>query len=252
MATLWRYDLVLLGLTKYRNIDTDPLFALVRALLHFDGTNGSTAFFDQKSNTWAATGNAQLSTTKFKWGISSLALDGNNDGISATASQLALGNGDYCVEFWLSSTGVSISGFSSCMLDYRTSEPSDTLLIDLTTGGIDSGADVYINGATRTSNTVKITGNPAWRHIAAYRGNGVTRLAVGGIITSPAGYISSSSYTQTKCNLGMRFTPVSGDLRSVNGFIDDFRITTGSVGSGAARYGASNFTPPTAPFPNSA
>lgn len=228
----------------------DPLFGLVVALLHFQGSGGSTTFTDQKSNTWAATGNAQISTANFKWGASSLLLDGNNDGISSTASQLALGNGDYCIEFWLSSTGANATGFTQQLVDYRTAEPTDSVMIELNSGAIDSGADVYINGSVRTSNSTRIVGHTDWKHIAVYRSSGVTLLAVGGVITL-AGYTSSSNYTQTKCNLGMRFAAVSGDLRSVNGYIDDLRITVGPVGSGAARYGPSNFTPPTAQFPDS-
>lgn len=243
---------MLLGLTKYRNIAHDPLFSLVRALLPFDGgINGTPVFIDVIGNIWTAlVGTPVLSTTRSKWGTSSLFLNGNSQGIVATNARLALGNGDYCIECWLWSAGLGISQFTQKLVDYRSAEPQDTPEIELEPGEVDSAGAVYINGAVRVTGNVKIIGRTIWQHIAVYRSSGITRFATGGMLSSSS-YNSSSNYTQTKCNMGSQFIATSGDWRSINGYISDFRITAGAVGSGAARYGASNFTPPTAPFPTS-
>lgn len=48
-------------------------------LLHCNGTNNSTAITDEFGNTWAAVGDAKISTAQSKWGGASLLLDGTGD-----------------------------------------------------------------------------------------------------------------------------------------------------------------------------
>ncbi|MGE3298622.1 MAG: phage tail protein, partial [Porticoccaceae bacterium] len=73
----------------------DPYWNNVVALLHMDGTNGSTTFTDQKGHTFTATGNAQISTAQSKFGGASALFDGTGDLVSsADHADWALGAGD--------------------------------------------------------------------------------------------------------------------------------------------------------------
>ncbi|MGE3429317.1 MAG: phage tail protein, partial [Hyphomicrobiaceae bacterium] len=73
----------------------DEYWNNVIALLHMDGTNGSTTFTDQKGHTFTATGNAQISTAQSKFGGASALFDGTGDLVSsADHADWALGAGD--------------------------------------------------------------------------------------------------------------------------------------------------------------
>lgn len=62
------------------------------ALLNFEGADASTTFIDDFGNTWSAVGNAQIDTAQFKFGASSLLLDGTGD--EATCTNITSLGGD--------------------------------------------------------------------------------------------------------------------------------------------------------------
>jgi hypothetical protein len=95
------------GLTRYRT-GGDPNFGSVVALLHFDGTNGSTTFTDQKGNTWTAVSGAKISTAQSKFGGASLLLNGSSD--YATVPNFAgldFGSGNFTIEGWVRPANVT-------------------------------------------------------------------------------------------------------------------------------------------------
>jgi hypothetical protein len=69
------------------------------ALLNFNGTDASTTMLDDFGNTWTANGNAQLDTAQFKFGSSSLLLDGTGDYITST-NFTTLGDGSWEMSCW--------------------------------------------------------------------------------------------------------------------------------------------------------
>jgi hypothetical protein len=101
-----------------------------------------------------------------------------------------------------------------------------------------SGANIcyYTNvGFQITGSTLSIN---TWYFIAVTRSSTSTKLFVNGT-QSGSTYTDSTNYTSSS-------NPLVGALfdgYSLNGYIDDFRIT-----KGYARY-TSNFTPPTSAFP---
>lgn len=89
---------------------TDPYWSDVVALIHCDGSNGSTSFIDQKGHAVAANGNAQVSTTDPKFGTGCALLDGSGDSLRLELSS----DFDY--------TGVSMTYEFWCWFD--SSAPS--------------------------------------------------------------------------------------------------------------------------------
>jgi hypothetical protein len=219
--------------------ETDPNFSNVSVLLHMDGSNGSTTFTDSSSNafTMTAAGNAQISTTQSKFGGSSGYFDGNGDSVTASANAaFAFGTGDFTIEGWFYSltSGSTLRG----MIDFR-SVASGTNGLMLRENG--SGFLVFLNTAILLSTATGRTAN-TWQHVALVRNGSTVTLYVDG--TSRASATSSANMTDNRFRLS-GFVDAQDATFTYNGYMDDIRVT-----KGVARYTA-NFTPPTAPFPDS-
>jgi len=199
-----------------------------------DGANGSTTFTDSSLNALAVTpvGNAQISTTQSKYGGASGYFDGSGDYLdtSGTGIATAFGTGDFTIEFWYYPLTVSVQ---QNLVDKIGSASN---AIYMSSAGVLKyyvGAD-RITGSTLSANT--------WYHIALVRYSGTTKLYVNGV-QSGASYDDTNNYA---LNTGSpRIGAAFNNTVSVNGYIDDFRI------SRFARY-VSNFTPPTAALPTTA
>lgn len=213
----------------------DPNFANVQLLLHGNGTNGSTTFTDNSSNnfTLTRTGNTVISTAQSQFGGASISFDGTTDALSlATNAAFGYGTADFTIEFWLR----------------LNSENTQTLVSNLTTAAsvaphlyyqLNTNIRYYTNGADR------ITGarlNPnQWYHIAISRVSGNTRLFIDGT-QSGSTYTDTNNYLTTNpIALGDFGVPLSG-ISTLNGFIDDLRIT-----KGVGRYNTT-FTRPSREF----
>jgi hypothetical protein len=222
----------------------------VTLLLKADGTNGSTSIIDSSPSpkTVTAFGNAQISTAQSKFGGASIAFDGSGDyaSVSDTSNfRLGLLGEPFTFELWfyLNATGdyafLSRGGGSPDWTD--------------TTGYqyfafIESGVLYWMwkkgvgnNLAFVSTNTLPAIGQ--WHHCAAVYDGTTTRLFINGSSVgtpSTEPYVTPSSANRVRIGAG----PVDANLLSLNGYIDDLRIT-----KGVARYTAS-FTPPTAAFPD--
>lgn len=221
-------------------VPSDPYWANVVSLLHFDGANASTTFTDQKAKTWTASGNSQISTAQFKFGGASGRFDGSGDYIStADSTDWFLEGGDFTIEMWVRPNTIGTRQFlcgqgNVGATDFRN-------LCEITAAGRFrygtgvSGFTIDLTGTTTLS-----VGN--WYHLAVTKSGTTWRLFVNG--TLEASTTNAASITD------FAGTFVIGRLGALNnfytnGWIDDFRCT-----KGVARYTAS-FTPPTAAFPNS-
>jgi hypothetical protein len=73
------------------------------ALLHFNGTNGSTSIIDQTGKTWTISGAATISTAQSKFGGSSLACPGTsiNGATTPSTGDFDFGSGDFTIEFFV-------------------------------------------------------------------------------------------------------------------------------------------------------
>jgi hypothetical protein len=211
-----------------------PIFAVgsaVSLLLHMDGTNGSTTFTDSSLNALSITAynDAKISTAQSKFGGASALFDGNTD--SLEFPEITLSN-DFTVECWVypASTGdmVVLSGSTLNTQVLRFNYSS--------TGTILVYVDAFIIEAPSA-----ITTNQ-WQHVALTRVGSNTRLFVDGVQKGPTNTTwTTPLYLQTIGRL-----KVSGSYITTydyNGYIDELRVISG------AGY-VTNFTPPTAAFPN--
>jgi len=200
-------------------------------------TNG--AIFDNAMmNDLETVGNAQISTSVVKYGTGSLAFDGTGDYLKTPATNLnvGFGTGDFTVEFWIYFN--SVSGVRKIYDNYNGNNNPNAAI---TLGNPTSGRMQWYAGQTQVLQTTTTFTTGIWYHVAISRSSGTSRIFVDG--TQEASASDTRTYAVGNANIAIG-AEISTSLYSVNGYIDDFRITYGY-----ARYTA-NFTPPTAAFPN--
>lgn len=243
------------ALTSYKTLNLPQYgYAFDRtaqALLHFEGSDASTTFLDDWGNTWTANGNAQIDTAQFKFGTSSLLLDGTGDYASSTSFSTLYPNGadGFTVEGWVRFTALPTSGnrmslFTSCVgttnasgLELVLLNDAGTYKLELYASSNGSSADL-ING---TAATVTTPSTDTWYHWAATYDpvSGHFRTYWDGTAAhavASTGKIAGS----TSWKLGMRADGVSS---GINGHVDEFRFTP------ACLYPAGTaFTPSAAAF----
>jgi hypothetical protein len=220
--------------------ERDPNFANVELLLHGDGTSGSTTITDNSLNaiTVTANGNAQIDTAVKKLGTGSIKFDGTGDYLSIDGTSYSIDlSGDFTIEFFVrhaNATG------NQKYLDLRESGVGDTtnyILIDTNTN-----FRLFIDGSDRLSGGAGGPSADTWYHIAVVRNGTSIKYFLDG--TEELDYTQSTPKDYTLDYSWL--IAINGDLRNrnyLNGYLDELRF------SSIARY-TSNFTVPTAPFPN--
>jgi hypothetical protein len=223
-------------ITPQTKVPVDPQYGSVSLLLHGNGTNGSTTITDNSPSpkTVTAVGNAQISTAQSKFGGASILLDGTGDGASTTSSTaFSFDIGDFTIELWVKLN--SISGNPN-LFDMRPigNGAFPSMYYDL------GKLRYFFNTADQITGSI-VFNTTDFYHVALARNASITRLFVNGV-QDGASFSNSSAISTTVFAAGCD-SRVPG-LNSLNGYIDDFRVT-----KGVARYTA-NFTPPAAPFPD--
>jgi hypothetical protein len=224
----------------------DPHFASVVALLHCDGVDGSTTFTDVTGRSWTGSGNAQIDTAQSKFGGASLLLDGTGDFIStADAAALDIGASDFTAETWVRFNAFPAAGtvatifskFSGTTYAWRMGVFNNAGTMRLLWNGDDNNtagqAVEVISNWAASLNT--------WYHLESDRTGGATYLFVdGNLLVSGADNITYFNNANP-----LRIGSGTGASNFLNGWLDDIRLTVG-----VARH-TSNFTPPSAPHPDS-
>lgn len=219
---------------------SDPFWANVTALLHFDGADGSTTFADQKGNIWTPSGDAQIDTAQWRFGGASGLFDGSGDYISTPNNAgFDFGSGDFTVEFWMRpAANVTSTQVLFCKaVDARARSFACAVVSDNR-----MYMAISANGTNFTDyvSDVGVFASGVFSHVAYVRFGSVVSIYVNGVsVVSQA--ISGAIFT-ANCPAQIGGRPSDGQY--FNGHIDDLRVT-----KGVARYTA-NFSPPTAAFPN--
>jgi len=222
----------------------DPFWNKTVLACHFDGSNGSTTFTDEKGNTLTAGGNAKLTTTSPKFGTACLLLDGNGDYVSTDSSILSGHAGDVTIECWFKAAGTPTGNTYNTAYYVMSYGPNKTNL----------GLDFYVG-----SSQIKfghydyaspvLTGNwtpdTAWHHLAVVRSVNVWSMYLDGVQIASASN-STAFYTHSgTIGIGGCEAQSGGENTGwFNGTIDDIRITK------AARYPV-QFTPDSSAFVSS-
>ena len=222
----------------------DPYIGNVSLLLHGDGTNGSTTIIDSSPNpkTVTAFGDAQISTAQSKFGGASIAFDGTGDyvEVNGTNASLEMGSGSWTVEMWVYHTARASAGLTSSLYDSLALSSGTTNAIRLRITSF--GNLTFYRYGTPVFTSSAVISLATWTHVAVVKDGSTLNFYLNG--TNVGSIADTVTYTN---GLNRPILGADGfDPGSVlfNGYIDELRIT-----KGIARY-TSNFTPPTAPFPD--
>jgi hypothetical protein len=190
-----------------------------------------------------AVGNAQISTAQSKFGGSSIrfTVDSTDHlAIPVSTSLQVTAAEDFTVEAWVYLLGnrtynYFVSKGGSSTREWAFSAGPSNLIFYWSTDGLSTGDQLLSRSASLPLST--------WIHVAAVKSGSVIKLFKDGVQQGTDGAFTSiyGGNGTTWVGRFMDYGPIS---HSLNGHIDDLRIT-----KGVARY-TQNFTPPTAPFPD--
>jgi hypothetical protein len=214
---------------------TDPYWANVVSLLHFDGPDGSTTITDQRSHAWTAIPPAEISTAQSKFGGSSALFTPSTIGIIQTSTGSAdwdWGTGDFTIE-----AQVYFTGTARCYI-FDLGGNVSALIITPSSGLV----EVYGPGSwvINTGSTPFATGQ--WYALALVREGNDWTLYRDGVAYVTA--TDSRSWGSSISSMAIGASSGTSAI-TVDGFIDEWRVT-----KGVARYTGA-YTPQSAPFPNS-
>lgn len=208
-----------------------PPTATTSTVQLFNFTNG--AVIDQTSRHAVTTvGNAKRSTAIKKFGNSSVYFDGTGDWLLIPASDTTKLAGNFTIEFWV--YAVAWSGQMGMVTITNTSSSgSDGLAIYFDTA---NKISFWVNGNGGTATTTATYTTSTWYHIALVRNVSTNTLYVNGLASA------SNSITPTVSTPAIGVGRLYNDNTSfsLNGYIDDLRIT-----NGIARYTTSTYVVPT-------
>ena len=216
----------------------DPDYSSVSLLLHGNGTNGSTTITDNSPTpkTVTAVGNAQISTTQSKFGGASIAFDGTGDYLDISSnSAFGYGLSDFTIEFWIyRNVSIVLQSFLDQRIGIETAL-APTIYIS------GNSFFYYANGANRISGGTLAASQ--WLHIALSRSGTATKLFVSGVQVGST-FTDTINYVDSPVRIGGANGGTPPGVASLDGYIDDLRIT-----KGVARY-TSNFSVPSVQFPD--
>ena len=208
---------------------TAPLSAIANTQLLCNFTNAGILDYTGKNNL-ETVGNVQISTSVKKYGTGSLAFDGTGDYLTMrSVPDLTFGTGNFTLESWINIASPNDSPIYESRTGYTNATDGFTL-----TAFSSTTIRIFTTSALITATVSNYSG--IWTHVAVVRLNGTTTLYVNGVSGGTTTSLNNLTSTDPVLIGGGRYggsSPVS-----LNGYIDDFRIT-----KNIARYTA-NFTPP--------
>lgn len=220
----------------------DIYYANVSALLHFDGTNGSTTITDNSSTpkTFTCNGNAALSTTQSKFGGASIALDGTGDYVSSANNSAynILSGGDYTLEAFIYPTAHGSTAQGAKIITIDNSSGNAGIWFLVAQNG--TGLKISYPGLADVTLTVSVPLN-AWSHVVAGRSGTQHYIGFNGTVSNVS-LSNRTSDTSAGCWIGASQSTSPGYF---TGYIDEVRIT-----KGMSRYSSGSYTVPTAAYPN--
>jgi len=198
----------------------DPFFSNVTSLLHFDAD-----FTDSATGVWTGVGSPSISSDKKKFGTGGLYLNGSS---YLQRTSLLANVSASTLEMWLMKETVSDVGIAF-------SVSGGGLTLETISGKLVVGRRNTI--PVLITSSVDLPNNE-FVHVSVVLNGGHPFLFQNGLLVGQA---TNSSFGLGNFQLGA----YASAGKYFTGAIDEFRYTPG-----VARY-TSNFTPPTAPFPNS-
>jgi hypothetical protein len=199
------------------NVNTNFGASNTSLLLNF--TNA--AIYDAAvQNNVTTVGDAQASTTQYKWSPTSVRFDGTGDTLSLIPSTaFGLGTGDWTIEFWLYFT--VLPGVNTTLVSLLTSGSSTAPHIYYATG---SGLRYYTLSADRiTGGALNVS---TWYYIAITKASGNTKMYINGVQTGST-YTDANNYGTSNPFAVADYAYPLNNGSALNGYIQDVRITKG-------------------------
>lgn len=222
-------------------VPTDPDFANVSLLLHAEGADGSTTLLDSSSLglSFSASGNAQLDTSQFKFGGSSMQFDGAGDYfLGPTSTGLAFGNGDFTIELFARFGNLSGVGL---ILEYANGSSSvGNYAWQIQRNGSQIQAMVS-NGSSYLGTASGTVAANQWYYIVMKRSGSNLITEIDGVATNTTSI--GTTTVNNPSGASLRIGMGAGSWAPLLGWLDEVRIT-----KGVAR---TTSTIPTAAFPDS-
>jgi hypothetical protein len=218
-------------------VPTSPFTAITNTELLLNFTNAN--IYDQAAdNNFETAGNAQVSTSVFKYGTSSMAFDGNGDYLARPNSPLYdMRASEFTIEGWMYQTNSSVD--QTICAKYEPSYQASWYIG--TTSTANWGVYFYYGAS---SNLVVYTGAApslnTWHHFALVRCSDRVLFYVDG---NQLANVAAQTMRTTTSGLSIGRTG-EGYTEYFYGYLSDIRIT-----KGVGRY-PYNFTPPTTSLPN--
>lgn len=212
----------------------------VVAMLHGNGTDGSTTITDQIGKTWTAGGNAQIDTAQSKFGGASILFDGTGDYVqSADNADWNLGTGDFSFDFQMRINSLPGSGSYQYILSHHNSGSPETGAYEVTLSNFSGTYYLDFWYYTSSWQNISKTFSPStgvWYHVELTKNGSNFYIFVDGTQIGTTGTLSNTltKATSTPFTVGTR-SDASGGF---NGWLDEIRIS-----KGIARHTA-NFTAP--------
>lgn len=218
------------------------------SLLHFQGADASTDIVDAAGTTWRAVGNAALATAQYKFGSSSLVLDGTGDYASGFPSEI-FASSTWTVALWIRPTAIATRRAVICSTnDYRVAldyNRDNTRKCDLYLSSNGTSWDIAAGneGAGNVGNGNIALTEADWNHVAIVKNGTSFKTFINGV--TDCNFTSASALTikaATECmNIG--FHPVTAAVYGFLGYIGEALFMDEALYTG-------DFTVPAAPYPD--
>lgn len=237
-----------------RGVDTaitDPYWANVSSLLHFDGVDGGTSITDDaaSSRVWTRNGTgAVLASANPKFGATALSIASSGDSGFYAADEAALrldGSTDFTIEAWVRPTVFSTQWNVICSKDYLSGSAYWSYVCAVYNGKLRfSAGNGTSTAAPQTIDSVTTLPLNTYSHVVFQRRGTLYELLLNG---------TRDQQTTVTVNVGANTRPLriahfgDGATNSFAGQIDEFRLT-----KGVARYTSSTYAVPTRQFANAA
>lgn len=229
----------------------DPLWTSVAFLSGYEGVDAATSFTDESNSPATITpyAAAQIDTAQFKFGASSLLLDGNTDGLSlGEPAKLNLGSQKFTLETFVRFSQTPGFSFNTVGTFFARTGGVGALsyLCRLFPPNLQWYTSTDLNTFNADLSAAWAPSINTWYHVAIDRGATKQRMFIDGVM------VASISTVRTLANPVGTTHQIGGVNNffdgTISGWLDETRYTVGS----ASRYDSdSSFTVPALAFPRS-
>lgn len=218
--------------SAYSALSSDPSRSFVKYHTHFDPIADEPAWYDT-SHTLSPRGNG-INTSSTKNLLNQFSLR-STGGTYLLTGNLAMGSGDFCIEFWFNPDTLATLGSGAGIADGRLATTNGAY--PLIYGVNDGTLHYYVNSADRITSGAVITAG-TFKHVSVDRRSGVTQLFYDGNKVG-SDYSDSTTYLGGGFYFGNNAFLNAG----IAAYYQEIRITIG-----ASRYRGPTYTVPTEPF----